>query len=348
VVLVFTISLSAQKMKPIDCGCKSDTVKMYYENIFKAEHFLIEGKNDSAFISYLNGMSFMYFMHKDYYPNIYTLLKNTENPNFIYQYYSTVFKYTPDSVTPSAFFDRIKDNVPVEIQNRLLAELPSIKKTPTLLKSKDYRELSSILAPLAETDQDYRGPSAGTDKSTKKNRKNVDVENFKIILKCYKKYGSFNTMRLDGDAKSAFRMVLLHRFCDKKTRIKYSDFFLNEVLCGHIDSRDYASIVDNYIFDSTQVYGIHSIFFIGDSLFVFDLSNSYKQKINQNRKQIYLEDIDVTHQKQIWQWQHFDKYLFEIVWEIIPYDDSQKNLDLANDYLKKMGSMVTGYTVFTR
>ena len=155
-------------------------------------------------------------------------------------------------------------------------------------------------------------------------------------------------MRLDGEASSAFRMTLLHRFFDKKTRTKYNDFFVNEVRCGHIDSREYAGIVDNYLFDSTQVYGVHTIFFVGDSLVVFHLSDLGKEQINKNRQLIYLQDIETTQSKLIWQWKNNDEYRFETIWEIVPYYPTETASDVAKQKLKKMGSLVTGYTIYAR
>jgi hypothetical protein len=209
----------------------------------------------------------------------------------------------------------------------------------------DYINLSAELEPMDELDQQYR-PNTEGEKGLKKQRKN-DKQNFKTIAKCYKKYGPFYGSKLRGEAWPALRIVLVHRFADKSKRDRSHDFFVNEVKAGHIDARSYADIYDNYIYDSTQVYGMHTLFFCRDTLFVFNLNEDYKKQLNKNRSEIFLEDIDAFHEKMIWQWQNETKFRFGLIWEIMPYGD-QKAEEIANEYLNKMGSCASSYSVYTK
>ena len=186
--ITFSFCSLSQSLKPYYCGCMKDSVRHYYENIFKAEQFLIEGK-DSAIISYLNGMSFMYLMPNDNFFNVRKLISSTDNQDLAFKYYETVFRYTVDSLTPIEFVERFQNLISSEMQSRLLAELPVVIKTPFLFIDENHLKISSILSPLRDADQAYRDPLAGNSKSTIKHRKNGDIENFKSILKCYKHMG---------------------------------------------------------------------------------------------------------------------------------------------------------------
>lgn len=167
-------------------------------------------------------------------------------------------------------------------------------------------------------------------------------------MKLYKRYGQINFNQFNGLEYSNFNQILKYNFYDTKLQKKYSHFFENEIQCGHMDPRIYELVVDDYLFDSTQVYGYHTIFFVGDTLIVYQLGDEGLKRINENRKRIYLQDIQTTHKKLIWQWQHYDEFVFSLIREIIPYDNSQTAKTEAEYYLSKMGSMVIGYTFYTR
>jgi tricorn protease-like protein len=148
-----------------------------------------------------------------------------------------------------------------------------------------------------------------------KNRKQSDEENFKALMNCYSKFGSFSTIKISGDAFNAYYMILLHNFLNISLYKKYDDFFIKEIHRGNLDAREYVRIVDNYRYDSTQVYGDHTIFFTGDSLFVYQLSETAAKRINSNRSRIYLQDMETTQQKLIWQWKQGDVCTFGCIWE---------------------------------
>jgi hypothetical protein len=92
---------------------------------------------------------------------------------------------------------------------------------------------------------------------------------------------------------------------------------------------------------------MHTLFFCRDTLFVFNLNEDYKKQLNKNRSEIFLEDIDAFHEKMIWQWQNETKFRFGLIWEIMPYGD-QKAEEIANEYLNKMGSCASSYSVYTK
>ena len=148
------------------------------------------------------------------------------------------------------------------------------------------------------------------------------------------------------EAVSGYEIILIHNFLTKKY-LKYNDFFIGEILAGRLDAREYAGIVDNYVrFHAGEC--CHTVFSVGDSLVVFQLSDSGKRKINSNRKSVFLQDIDVMQNKMIWQWRNFDSFWFENVWELIPAFSNETATDVAKQKLKEMGSIVTGYEILSR
>ncbi len=344
--VTFTTIAFAQKLKPKTDDCNFNIVRSYYESVYQAEQFIMNGNLDSAFSKYIQAMNYKYLQQRDYYPNVFKLLSKA-NSYLIFSYYLTQYKYTADTLTPQEFIGYNKDYLSDDIINQLSSTLYSVAKTPFLFQDEKHKKISNIIAPLFESDQALRAPSTGNNYLKIKRQIKADKKNFNTIINCYKKFGSYNIQRLSGDAKSTYENIILHRFSNKKVQEKYNLFFENEIKCGNIDPRKYAIMVDDYLYDSTQVYGFHTIFFVGDTLIVYQLSDDGQKRINENRMRIFLEDIETTHKKLIWQWQHYNEFVFYIIRELIPLD-SLNAIEIANQHMKLMGSMVSGYHIYSR
>jgi len=336
----------AQRQNIIKCDCKQDKVKLYYDNVYQAEKFIIQGNFDSSLYYYTNARLLIPMMPTDIL-NSNILLKKPLDDRFIYYCFFNVFKILPDSVTKESYLERIGSFVLPEIISRLDTTLINSEKI-NWPKNPNANKISIALDSLNNLNTNGGAMwNNGQYKKGKSSRKKLNRDIMNCLMNLYKQYGSINFVQFHGHEYGNCNKILLYNFYDRKTQEKYSNFFENEVRCGNMNNRTYESTVDDYLFDSTQVYGYHSIFFVGDTLIVYQLSDEGQNRINENRRRIFLQDIETTHKKLIWQWLHYDEFMFSTVREIIPYDSSQTAKVLAEDHLKKMGSMVTGYTFYT-
>jgi len=320
-------------------------VRAYYENVFKAENHIMQNEVDSALMCYNIAESMNIRMMIDI-RNISVCLSRSDNDDVKISLFKTRYSQTNDTVTISQFISWVSSFLSDEGVEHLRTQLENIKKQNSV-DNIDYQELIEKLESMGKDDQLFRGESSFS-KAELRQRKKIDSRNMRKLMKLYSDYGKFLTYRLFGGGFSGYEIILIHNFFDKKKYLKYNDFFIGEILAGRLDAREYAGIVDNYRFDSTQVYGCHTVFSVGDSLVVFQLSDSGKRKINSNRKSVFLQDIDVMQNKMIWQWRNFDSFWFENVWELIPAFSNETATDVAKQKLKEMGSIVTGYEILSR
>lgn len=321
----------------------SDSTRQYYNYIFAAEGFIMNEEFDSALFYYAKSLNTGISSLTNGI-NINKCLMKAKDDNskiqmFIYGYMHSDSDFTPIECIESASsyltakgVERLRDSI--EYKQKIIDEI-------------NYQVLIEQLENMGANDQSFRVGSSFSKTNIRKRGK-IDRINMRKLMKLYSKYGRFMTGKLYGGGFSSYRMILVHNFYNNKKYLKYNDFFIGEILAGRLDAREYAGIVDNYRFDSTQVYGCHTVFSVGDSLVVFQLSDSGKRKINSNRKSVFLQDIDVMQNKMIWQWRNFDSFWFENVWELIPAFSNETATDVAKQKLKEMGSIVTGYEILSR
>lgn len=322
---------------------KDTNALMYYIQVDMAEKYIIKDQTDSALYHYLLAFEYHETFNADK-TNQLKCFSASENADLKTGVLKYIYQYSDDTITPQIFITRISSFISEPVIEKLQSEIQNMDKKQNLKKI-NYHEISARLEPLLEKDQMFRIPGSDKDKNTKNSLKQVDKENFKTIMKCYLHYGSYSTTKLTADAYAAYMMVLLHNFSDKKLQKEHNKFFTDEIYKGNLDAREYADIVDNYRYDSTQIYGMHTMFFVGDSLFVYKLSDAGSRKINSNRKRIFLEDIVTTQQKLIWQWQNEDAFRFGNIWG---FETEEKAINLAKDQQRKMGSMIDGFEIFSR
>jgi len=317
----------------------------YYNYVFIAEKFIMQGEFDSALYYYAKSLSTEIRYRIDI-TNVNKCLKKANDDNIKIDLFLYGYLHSDSSVSSDLFIERVSSYFTKEGIEKLRDSI-SGKAKYVDEDDIDYVQISKILEDLENADQKYRldfSPS----RSDLRKRKRVDIDNFRKLINLYTKYGFFTTSKLQGAAFPAYKFILTHNFCNKKRYIKHNDFFIREVLAGRLDAREYADIVDNYRFDSTQVYGCHTVFSVGDSLIVFHLSDSGKEKINNNRKSIFLQDIDTMQKKMIWQWKNYHSFWFENVCEVVPYYSNETATIIAEQKLKEMGSIAKGYEIISR
>ena len=337
----------AQRIRNCECGDKQNHVKQYYETVYRAERFVMAGNADSALYYYTNARMMMSMMQSDK-ANISRLFGLSISDEFKFYFYLNSFKILPDSITKEVYMKILSDYISPELLARLDAQLDGNVKIVQHYNPNDSI-ISRKIIQMGYDDQ-HDGPlwKDGKFKKEKSLRRKSDRKRFFAILDLYKKYGPINFASFNGYEPGDFGIILVHNFYDTKLRKKFNPFFENEVRCGNIDPRHYSSNVDDYLFDSTQVYGSHTIFSVGDTLIVYQLSERGKQRFDVNRKRIFLQDTETTHQKLIWQWQHYEEFIFIPMCEILPVSREQTAKSIAEYHLKEMGSLVTGYTIYTR
>ena len=331
-----------KRAEPID----SSKVRRYFQHVYRAEDFLISGQIDSAFVEYTRAKQCSLRYNNDI-VNEGKCLYATQNEDLKVQYLGQGFLYNHDSVTAAMFVSRVSYLLSEEGAGKLFALIDGKSKIH-FDDPVDYEKISATLEPLLAKDQQYRTPgNEPKNEKENKNMKQIDEENLQTIMNFYKKWGSFSTMKLSADAYHAYITILHHALIDQKLQIKNHPVFFAEILKGNMDPRDYAKVVDHYRYDSTQMYGDHTMFFTGDSLFVYNLSESGAKRINSEREQIFLQDIDLTQKKLIWQWKNQDKYHLGLIWEVYPEGEGSA-LKYARKQMQSMGKMVTGFDIITR
>jgi len=346
-LLLLTNNSFAIKVKPCDCAKNKEKVFQYFNNIFKAENFIIENNFDSALYCYVNASLLIPIMTTDIGNRSKLINKPITKESAYYCFYNT-FRLLHDSISKDSYLQRILHIIPLDVVAKLDSTLFNVKKI-YWPENPNKNDISTALDSLLVIS--HEGGSVWKDGHFKKGksvRKKLNRQLINCLMKLYKRYGTINFNQFNGLEYVNCNEIIKYCFYDTKLQKKYSCFFENEIQCGNMNPRIYEQIVDDYLFDSTQVYGYHTVFYVGDTLIVYQLSDEGRKKINENRSRIYLQDIETTHKKLIWQWQHYDEFMFSTIREIIPLDDSQTATKLAEDHLRKMGSMVVGYTFYTR
>lgn len=317
----------------------------YYNYVFTAEKFIMQEEFDSALYYYAKSLSTEIRCLIDI-GNINKCLMKAKDDNNKIDIFLYGYMHSDSSVTPDLFIERVSSYLTQEGVILLRDSISS--KTKYIDKDGiDYVLISKILEDLGASDQKYRQTLSSSNSDLRK-RKRVDADNFRKLINLYTKHGFFTTSKLQGAAFTAYKIILIHNFFNKEKYFKYNDFFIREVKAGRLDAREYAGIVDNYSFDSAQVYGCHTVFSVGDSLVVFKLSDLGKKIFNSNRESIFLQNIDIMQKKIIWQWSNPDLFWFENVWEVVPYYANETATVIAKQKLKDMGSIVTGYEIISR
>lgn len=346
-LFAITNSSFAIKVKPCDCANYKEKVFQYFNNIYNAEKFIIENEYDSALYYYVNASLLIPIMTTDI-TNINKLIYKPISKESIYYCFYNTFRLLPDSISSDSYLKRISNIIPLDVVAKLDSTLPNVKKFYWTENSNKI-DISIALDSLSVISRE--GGSVWKDghfKKGKSPRKKLNQQLIRCLMELYKRYGTINFNQFHGLEYINCNEILKYSFYDTKLQKKYSRFFENEIQCGNMNPRIYEQIVDDYLFDSTQVYGYHTVFYVGDTLIVYQLSDEGQKRINENRSRIDLQDIETTHKKLIWQWQHYDEFMFSTIREIIPLDDSQTATNLAVDHLREMGSMVVGYTYYTR
>jgi|GEM_PF-3454065 len=352
IIIVAALQLPAQPKRIAMREALEDNTAAYYKLIYTAEKFLMQDLSDSALKYYSDARKVFGLYQLNDRRNVMLCLNNCSDTSILKEWFRFGYYCAADSIGPENYMKLYHSFIPESLSSNLLETLqhtPKMKWTYI----EEYEQISRILDPLYEIDQKYRSEEFENsyDKSILLKRRKADKKNFAILMSCYKHYGDFSTNRFSSkfkDTKDAYRLILVHYFYNKENRVKHHDFFVGQVKKGNLDSRVYAQIVDNYLSDTLQVYGCHTSFCYNDTVVVYELSEPYKSRINRNRNQIYLQDIETLHQKQVWAWQNYSLYSFETLWEAIPDEPSDTVREIAEKYKTQMGPMVVGYTIYTR
>jgi len=352
VVPLFYLNSVAQPYKKIVCNYSDSVVGSYYSKVFLAESFLMQEKSDSALKYYTDARKVFGLYQLNDRRNVMICLNNCSDTSILKEWFRFGYYCAADSIGPEKYIELYHSFIPESLRSNLLETLqhtPKMKWTYV----EEHEQISKILDPLFEIDQKFHSGKFldSKDKAIISEQQQVDKQNFKEIMSCYKNFGEFSPNRFSGaykNAKDAYKYILMHNFSNKKIRNKNNDFFIRQVVCGNLDARLYAEIIDDYLYDSTQIYGCHTSFCYNDTVVVYELSEPYKSRINRNRSQLFLQDIETLHQKQVWAWQNFSLYSFETLWVVIPEKSSDTVRDLAEKCKALMGPMVAGYTIYTR
>lgn len=323
----------------------TNSIKPYFVACLEAENQLLEEKFDSAAYFYSVALNYHFFFPNEQF--LVLAITDHLTTNAINELITGWFKWSGGDIPASKFLENlplIKNYSPAE-KERLLDIL---MKTNAFHKKEkmDYSEIESVFEKIAKTDQEYRTPWQAETKTLLKKRLKTDSYNLKLIKKLYKKYGSIQTNYLRN--QNGLRLVLMHNFFHERKRKKYFPFFEQEVIKGNIHPKTFQNIVDNYLFDSTQVYGLNTYFICNDTLIVYRLTQKGLDKFNKNRSRIYLDDINTMHKKAIWQFQHNDKLRFIITNEITPISQDETVEKTARYYQNKMADLVEGFEIVTR
>lgn len=352
IVFAIAVPVLAQPKQKAMREALEDNTAAYYKLIYTAEKFLMQDLSDSALKYYTDARKVFGLYQLNDRRNVMICLNNCSDTSILREWFRYGYYCAADSIGPENYMKLYHSFIPESLSSNLLETLqhtPKMKWTYI----EEYEQISQILDPLYEIDQKYRSKeyANSNDKSILLKRKKADNKNFSILMSCYKRYGDFSTNRFSSkfkDSKSAYNLILVHYFFNKENMVKHHDFFVGQVKKGNLDSRIYAQIVDNYLSDTSQVYGCHTSFCYNDTVVVYELSEPYKSRINRNRSQIFLQDIETLHQKQVWSWQNHSSYTFDTLWDAIPEKSSDTVRDLAEEYKALMGPMVVGYTIYTR
>lgn len=320
-------------------------VFLYYQNIYMAENCIIKNNFDSALIYYFNAEALNYMFMRDIGPSNICLSQSC-NDEIKFNYLINKFTYRENS-SSDAIISWATSLLSEEWVVNLTDSMNNIQRVKTVDEI-DYLELIKTLEEMGDADQKGDRNVSLFSKKQRRKMENTDLKNFKKLMRLYSKHGSFSTGKLFGGAFMAYKIILTHNFSNKKMHRKHNDFFIGEVIAGRLNARDYAEIVDNYRGDSTQVYGCRTMFYVGDSLVIFHLSNEGKKRINNNRRQIFLQDIESEQNTLIWQWKNNDKFHFGMLWEIVTFDPKQTVSVIADQVLKDMGSLANSYSIITR
>lgn len=352
IIPLFCLNSFAQQKQKIECNYSDSVVGSYYSKVQLAECFLMQDKSDSALKYYTDARKVFGLYQLNDRRNIMICLKNCSDTSILREWFRYGYYCAADSIGPENYMKLYHSFIPESLSSNLLETL---QHTPKMKWAyiQEHEQISQILNPLYEIDQKYRSEefANSNDKYILLQRKKSDKRNFSILISCYKRFGDFSTNRFSGlykNADDAYRLILVHYFFNAENRVKQHDFFVGQVKKGNLDSRVYAQIVDNYLSDTSQVYGCHTSFCYNDTVVVYELSEPYKSRINRNRSRIFLQDIETLHQKQVWAWQNFSLYSFETLWVVIPEKSSDTVRELAEKYKYLMGPMVVGYTIYTR
>jgi len=352
IVFAIAVPVLAQPKQKAMREALEDNTAAYYKSIYKAEKFLMQELSDSALKYYTDARKVFGLYQLNDRRNVMLCLNNCSDTSILKEWFRYGYYCAADSIGPEKYMELYLSFIPESLRSNLLETL---QQTPKMKWTyiEEHEQISRILDPLYEIDQKYRSEEFENsyDKSILLKRRKADKKNFAVLMSCYKRYGDFSTNRFSSmlkNAKQAYRLILMHYFFNKENRVKHYDFFVGQVIKGNLDSREYAQIVDNYLSDTSQVYGCHTSFCYNDTVVVYELSEPYKSRININRSQIFLQDIETLHQKQVWAWQNYSLYSFETLWEAIPDEPSDTVREIAEKYKTQMGPMVVGYTIYPR
>jgi len=350
IITSFCINSSAQSNIKTDCDYYLS--ELYYQTVYKAEKCLMQNQNDSALKYYTDARKVFGLYQVNDRNNVMICLSNCIDTAMLTEWFRYGYFCSADTIGPEQYMELYHSFIPESLAPNLLETLRMTGKMKwTYIE--ELEQISQILDPLLVKDQKFRTGefNNSNDKKTLRKRRKADKQNFATIMSCYKRFGDFSTNRFSGkykNARSAFKYILMHNFLNTEIRNKYNDFFIRQVACGNVDARVYAEIVDNYLKDSSQVYGCNTWFCYNDTIVVYELSETYKSRINRNRSQIFLQDIETLHQKQVWAWQNYALYSFETLWGIIPDELSDTVREIAEKRKTQMGPMVVGYAIYTR
>lgn len=354
VAIVFCLRSVAQTNKKVVSDFSDSIVEIYYLKVYNAENCIKNNKIDSALKYYTDARKIFGAYQVNDRRNVMLCLNNCTDTSILKEWFKYGYYCAADSIRAEQYMELYQNYIPELIKSDLLSTLKqTTKKKWTYID--EHNRISKILNPLFDIDQKFHSDSFMNSmnnniKISKKQRK-VDNKNFKKIIACYKHFGDFSTNRLNGknkDAFSAYKSILTHYFFEKENYIKNHELFIRQVRIGNLDPRIYAEIVDNYRCDTSQVYGCHTLFCYNDTIVVYKLSDLYKSQINKNRSQIFLQDIETLHNKQVWAWQNYFLYSFETIWFVAPEKSSDTIKEIAEKYKERMGPMVVGYTIYTR
>ena len=216
IIIAAALQVPAQRIRNFECGNIQDTVKHYYETVYRAEQFVMNGNADSALYYYTDARKVFGLYQLNDRRNVMMCLDNCYDTSVLKEWFRFGYYLAADSIGPENYLELYQSYVPESLRSNLfetLQQTPKIKWTYI----EEHEQISRILDPLYEIDQKYRSEEFqnSNDKSILSKRRKADKKNFDILMSCYKRYGDFSTNRFSSkskDAKSVYSLILTHYF----------------------------------------------------------------------------------------------------------------------------------------
>lgn len=293
---IFFISCVLGKVPLRDDKQKRLDVSLYYQNVFKAESYVVKKQYYKATESFKKAFATGITFSRDLRNAVSASLLSNKNDSTFIVYSLTRLRESCDS---SHFFskiitDDIKELLLEKKYYEFLTKLSS-------LKPKYNKSLRDKIIKIHKRDQGIRNECAKksmdfyNDPICRSKIIAGDSLNQSILINLYKKHNNITEWDIGIDYYSTIMLVVLHNSAWQNYDLQ--PILLEQTLKGFYPNRVYANLIDrnrenipNHKWNPSTSYGTTEAFKVNNKYIVPFYNDTIISSINQNREEIYLND----------------------------------------------------------